>query len=278
MNAQTGLVIQGKALGLLSDSGDIGESVPRRKRHKTAAGVEQACGGSGVTSQGPGAEQIVKLGPECSPYLLCAASSGDSDRALRVASHVWKEAEERRLTWPAQGQVIPFAEKLLEFARAARVYDEDGHPAGFRGGRDPAHAYTAKSFTRGMLIVAEATIDPKLCDKEPLEKIQAFAPDENKHIDCVKHLKGLEVRRRFALSPLMLSCYCCITGWMDRARLKQVLQFDDPKLMSGLHQVLEEKRCRSNRADDYYFPPGPKVLGQMLCQEKLTCSHWLLAD
>ena len=249
MHAQTGLAIQGKALGLLSAA--PAESVQCGKRHKTSVAE-------------PGAEQIVKLGPASSPYLLCAASSEGSDRSWRVASHVWKKAEKLRATWPARGQAIPFAEKILAFARAARDYDEDGHPVGFTGGRDPAHGYTVKSFTRGMLIVAE-TMDPTLCDDDQLEKIQAFAPDENEHTSCVKSWTGLEIRRRFALSPLMLSCYCCLAGWMDIEHLKQMLKFDDPKLMSGLYKWLQEKN--ETCADDYPFPPGPKALGQMLCEQ-----------
>ena len=279
MHAQTGLAIQGKALGLLS-AAPVEPVQSSRKRFKTADGTQASGQGPEVTDQRPepsagqhasgqrparDAEQTVKLGPASTPYLLCAENSEGSDRSLRVANHIWKEAEKVRVAWPTRGQAIPFASKILQFARAARAYNEDGQPVGFCGGRDPAHGYTVKSFTRGMLIVAE-TMDPTLFDDVQLEEIQAFAPDENKHTSCLKSWTGLEIRHRFALSPLMLSCYCCIAGWMDIAHMQQMMKFDDAKLMSVLYQWLREKQDLSTRADDYPFPPGPKVLGQMLCE------------
>jgi len=112
----------------------------------------------------------VKLGPASSSYLLCAANSEASAQSLRVASHIWEEAQKLHAAWPGPGQAIPFAEQILQFARAARQYSEGGCAVGFTGGRDPAHGYTVKSLTRGMLIVAE-TMDPKLCDEDPLEKV-----------------------------------------------------------------------------------------------------------
>jgi hypothetical protein len=271
MHAQTGLAVQGKDFGLLSAA--PAEPVQRRRAPKIARledqnpalDVEQASLAARNASE-PDAEQIVKLGPVSSPYLLCAANSEASTQSLRVASHIWEEAQKVRATWPIPGQAITFAEKIVQFARAARGYNENGRAVGFKGGRDPDHGYTVKSLSRGMLIVAE-TMEPKLCDEDQLEKIQAFAPDVNKHTSCVGSWTGLQIRRQFALSPLMLSGYCCLAGWMDIAHLKQMLKFDDPKLMAGLHQWLQEKEETSRCADDYPFPPGPKALGQTLCQK-----------
>ena len=247
MDAQTGLASQARDFGLLSAIPD-GKVESGRKRKKDGRLDE---------------DRSVKLGRVSTPYVLCAENSEANARCLRVATHIWNEAQQSNVTWPVPGEAISFAEKILQFARRARAYNEDGKVVGFRGGRDVVRAYTAKSLTRGMLIVAE-TMSPTLCDEERLENIQVFAPDENSHTQCVKTLTGLEIRRNFAVSPLMLSCWCCLAGWMKQDHLQTMLKLDDSTLMKGLDAWLKEKEQLTSSGDDYPFPPGPRAFGEMV--------------
>jgi hypothetical protein len=225
MHAQTGLAVQGKDFGMLSDVPTLARQPSKRttqmKRKKSCSGeakdhdldVERGIPAERDASD-PDAEQTVKLGPLRKPYLLCAKDSEAWALCLRVATHIWKHAEQALLKWPTKDEVIPFASQVVQFAKAARDYAEGGKAAGFLGGRDINHQYTVKSFTRGMLIVAE-TMDPTVLDVNTLERIQAFLPDQNNHTSPVSSWSGREIRRRFGMSVLMLSCWCCLAGWMD---------------------------------------------------------------
>ena len=58
----------------------------------------------------------------------------------------------------------------------------------------------------------------------------------------------------------MLSCFTCLSGWMSKEHMRQVLKLpDDSLIMASLHECLAEYRVVE--PGDYPFAPGPKAFG-----------------
>ena len=107
------------------------------------------------------------------------------------------------------------------------------------GGANPKNAYNAKNFVRAVLIALEAKT-PGLCEGIPSKRLADWCPDQSGHCADVTG----DVRKLFGVSPLMLSCWCCMLGSFASAGQRlAALDANDDALWAPLlqHETEEEE-------------------------------------
>ncbi len=276
MDAQTGLCVAMSELGCLQhaeeDPGRGDESVARerKKRIRSKSGDEFAQEAprrelqhaQEAPRRGEESAVVVRLGRRLTPYAFASdtvATKQMLERFLEIA-----DVYAPRLAWPTQtDQVTDFADALFAFAQDLRMV------TGLVGGRGPMQEYLVKHFVRANLLQVESML-PDAFDTLTMGVISRWVPDQNRHCTVLDMWTGAQVRKRFSLSPLMISCWSCMSDTIGaehkgknkevhEAALQKVLRAPVASLWKPFHEY-EQQTAQPLGFADYVFPPGPALI------------------
>ena len=182
-------------------------------------------------------------------------------------------ADRSALCWPdphsRDDSVAGFADALFGYAQEIRRFRTPAK-VGFVGGRSPHHSYQAKSFTRLVLLHYE-DMRPCSFDKYTVERILDWTPDENRHVDHVRKLRGRDAREKFAMSPLLLGCWCCIVATMATDDITNALGncWSVAAVMRCYRMYERDLVDQDADTDDPVFAPGPRIIAEALHENSL---------
>ena len=249
MDAQTGLVICGKNLGLLTALRDFREESMENAavRQRTPARNEAGYG------------ERLSLGVNGRTYILAPESAGGV--AEKIAQKVLDIAGEAALIWPATSADVPdFADKVLATNRKIRSARVDGY--GFEGGSGE-HDDLLKHGTRPWLLIVEASrMLPQAFDDLPLSEILKWTPDELDNLGVLSSWRGSEICHRFGMSALWMSCWTCFLGKVSDTDAQVLRMADDAELWAPV--LAWELQRETNPDQEDTFPPMPATIAASL--------------
>ena len=174
--------------------------------------------------------------------------------------------------WPQTvDDVLPFADQVKCIAQNIRTYevaDEEGVSWGLRGGRDDGHQYSVRHFCRCMLYVVEGFWGPTTWDAVPLSQLCQYCPDECSLVQPVEQLAGRELRRVFEVSPLLLSCFACLTDDIPEKERPGATATPLSELFKILQQYEKDLEKQTVEGVPTWqlcnplFAPGPRILAE----------------
>ena len=203
------------------------------------------------------APAVVALGPSGKEYAVV----GDTAVALGLLEGFFEKAASHELRWPTSAAEIPaFAATLQEFAVTCRSFRVQGE--GLVGGRDCRHRYLVKHFLRAMLFRVETYLGPDVWDGFSLEQLLKWSPDQESLAKPLKKMSGLECRKTFSVSPLLLSCWLCLADDIDKTARAKALALPHTSLWKVVREYerLSAKQRHEASPVDPAWPPGPRIL------------------
>lgn len=223
-HAQTGLAVNAQALGIVKSC---------RKRSKTTV--------DGIKD--------VSLGPLNAPHML----NEDLAPAIDIVQHIITQATSMDLHWPGRVDDLEtrntglreLGSKLIKFACEVCSQDRD-------------NGYKVRSFLRVVLYILERE-QPDVFDGILMQEVLEWCPDESKHCDSISPMLVRDCRRQFTVSPLLISCFTCLTGWMSQANQDKLFQVSDDKIW----EVMQGQEIEQPADPDKFsnaFSIGPHML------------------
>ena len=90
-----------------------------------------------------------------------------------------------------------------------------------------------------------------------MHTIVTMTPDRNEHLKPILKWSGKEVRETFGISPIMLSCWGCMLGWLSKEQAEMLRRaVSTPARLWRAWQTL----AHDNLGQD----PMPEVLAEEL--------------
>ena len=252
MDAQTGAAVHGAAFGLLRAA-----KTKRLKEDSTATMSPEIDSGA-----------ILALGPASSEYRICPAGSAEEEAALENFQHVWDCAAVAcsgasgapALKWPAtREEVPPFADKIYDFARAARSRKTaDGYAIGLKGGHGSS-VYSVQHFTRMILLSVDAECIPGAVQGLRMRDIQKWHPDRNQHADALLTW-STDAVAALGVNPLMIGCWTCLMNDVPEEGLRRLLT----RPWADLWEPVQKYRAERVPENEDSYAPGPRIIEQQL--------------
>ena len=167
-----------------------------------------------------------------------------------------------------------FATHVCTFAKRVRGHQLPGSSYSWRGGQSDAHQYLVKHFSRGMLFAAtDQNTMSNAFDSWKLVELDQYLPDQKSHLEPFQQWSGAEAHRVFGVSPLLLSCWACLTN-VAVQRLgdspEAVLRLPREHLWKAIHEY-EQQRAPEMDAEvdpeDPVFTPSPRLIAERAAAE-----------
>ena len=256
-DAQTGLAVNGLALGLLQYPSACVKRTRFENRAPAKAGDQRAQ----ADDQREGTRLL--LGPQSTEHILVPEGSQGYKDAVTIAEYILSHAQECKLVWPDKCSDVPrLADRLLDYARTVRRLQAGHH--GFDGGNDPKHAYKAKSFTRAALLILRQ-VDATMFHKMKFADLQKWTPDQAKHCDSLSSLTVAEVESKLGVPALTASLWTCLVHAAEEAAAQLIMKTPPKDLLSTLDTQLEEYEAELERGSEHIgFMPQPKNWAALL--------------
>ena len=226
MSAQSGVAVQSQDAGLIN-----------KTQHERL---------------GPGRGTRVRLGPRSKEYFV---AEEDSEAMASTVQDVTLWLQEAHESYPSLGwhaDLPVFLDASLEFARRCRSKAAGGK-YGLRGGLSEDNMYMVKSFCRAayfirthqviqgglnirMPVVATAAlataasssatggVATAAIDTVCFERIAGWCPDERSYCTALLEWSGAQVRQKFGMDPMMVSCYTCLVGSLKKDKQKVLME------------------------------------------------------
>jgi len=218
-DAQTGLAVNGVALGLLQASG-AGEPdlPPKRRRHKN----------SGQTQ--------LNLGPAQTSYTFVAEDSSDHATAIKIVENMMAECEKFLCCWPATNSEVT-AFELMNWAKAVRRHKIGN--IGFSGGADDKYQYKVQSFVRAALLIVHDG-KPDAFSNMPFGIVQEWLPDQNKHCIVFEKMRVKDVEANIGVSGLLVSMWTCLARAAGETGGEMLMKATDRDLLNAVDSAMDE--------------------------------------
>ena len=248
-DAQTGLAVNGVAIGLLKAVDISQQSSVKRRRGKGRAA-------SGQLTR-------LSLGPAQTGYDLVSEDSQEYAVAVGIIEHMMSQCSD--VIWPSTStELTSFANQLVAWARTVRRHRVG--EVGFDGGQQVKHQYKALSFVRAALLIAYKR-SPGMFAGLRLGDAQQWLPDQNSHCDALDSKMSLgEVEARMGVPGILASMWLCLVHAAGQQGGQALMRASDRDLLSMLDSMLDEhqKLAEEHGDDSNGFFPMPKNMAGML--------------
>ena len=101
--------------------------------------------------------------------------------------------------------------------------------------------FAAGALARRFLGLVERSCGDEAWDACQMELLNSALPDMNSHTSCLGHMRVVDVRRRFGMSPLIISGLACLWGKVPHKHRKQVLHASYTSIFRAVESF--EDRC-----------------------------------
>ena len=243
-SATTGVAVAATEMGFLLPCTIVQPAARIAQRtKKPAAPQAPAVAKAGVTA--------VELGATGVRYTV----ADDLGEPTAVVQFILDTATSCRLQWPqAHGDVVPFAEAAITFAKKVRSFRTEAG-AGLHGGREPKGGYLVRHFVRVLLATVDTT-SPMVLHGMQMDELAPFLPDQGEHVLIVGKMSVAEMRIAFDVPVTMVSMWACLARTAaDDTRLTAALSAD----MAGVTRLFRTSPDLRPRAEDACVV-GPRAL------------------
>ena len=237
-------------------------------------GLAMSCKQLGVISDDAApTEVLVRLGSSQAAYVVLP----DNTDAVEVFEHGLRQAHRMGpWKWPATAtETQQFAGHLTLFGNAVRKFRTD-NGRGMCGGKD--EECIIRHWVRAVLLEVNA-YGSELFKNLSVREVSQWVPDVLHHIAAVANATGEDIEKKFAVAPLLLSCWCCVVDCIGNKKpahvraklLEEFLHRRDDELWEPV--LAFESRC-----DPDEWPPGPVAIWKALHDSALPQDDSALDD